>query len=273
MGRGRLVLVGVTLACVAAAAAAAAESPRQFRVVFPEGFTRAKMIDQVAVVRHIAARELRASHEPTGIALTATAYARASAHVTVPCFGTGAQRSAEGFLFPSTYSFDVRTLGSNIVANQIGAFCATWSKLDLAYPRSKNLTAYDVLTIASMVEAEAALPGDRPKVAAVIYNRLRLKMPLGIDATLRYGLHIPPTESITQAELMSGNPYNTRRRTGLPPTPVDNPGLPSLRAAARPSTLGYLYYARIPGTKKQAFFESDAAYEKFLETHGYGPHP
>lgn len=265
-----VVLAGALVCCSGATAAAAT---REFAVVFPEGFTRARMIGQVAAVRLIALRELRAAQLPARVALTGSAYAAASAHVTVPCFGGGAQKDAEGFLFPSTYSFDVRTLGSNIVANQVGAFCAEWSKLDLAYARSKRLTPYDVLTIASMVEAEAALPGDRPKVAAVIYNRLRLGMPLGIDATLRYGLHIPPTKSITQAELASDNPYNTRKLVGLPPTPIGNPGAAALRAAAQPSTLGYLYYARIPGTKQQAFFESYAAYERFLVAHGYGPHP
>jgi uncharacterized YceG family protein len=272
VGRGRIALFLVVAALVCTAAAVAAGAPRGFKVVFPEGYTRARMVDQVSAVRRIAERKLRAAHEPARIALTGTAYATASTHVVVPCFGKGVQRNAEGFLFPSTYAFDARTLGSNIVANQIGAFCAAWSKLDLAYARSKNLTAYEVLTIAAMVEAEAAFPGDRPKVAAVVYNRLRLGMPLGIDATLRYGLHIPPTKSITQAQLASANPYNTRTRKGLPPTPISNPGLAALRAAAHPSTLGYLYYARIPGTNRHAFFESYTAFETFLETHGYGPH-
>jgi UPF0755 protein len=98
-------------------------------------------------------------------------------------------------------------------------------------------------------------------------------MPLGIDATLRYGLHIPATKSITHAELQSNNPYNTRKFTGLPPTSIGNPGFPSLKAAAHPSTLGYLYYARIPGTNQQQFFESYTAYNAFLAAHGYGPHP
>jgi len=265
--------VFVVAGLLCAAGARGAGPTGEFRVVFPEGFTRARMIDQLAAVRRIAQRELRAAHQPANLALTGTAYARASARVVVPCFGRRAQRSAEGFLFPSTYSFDVRTVGSNIVANQVAAFCTEWSRVDLGYARSKNLTPYDVLTIASMVEAEAALPADRAKVAGVIYNRLRLGMPLGIDATLRYGLHIPATKSITQADLASDNPYNTRKRKGLPPTPIDNPGFAAMRAAARPSTLGYLYYARIPGTRKHAFFESYGAYEHFLETHGYGPHP
>src|SRR6185437_8908879 len=97
-------------------------------------------------------------------------------------------------------------------------------------------------------------------------------VPLGIDATLRYGLHIPATQSITQSELASDNAYNTRKLLGLPPTPIANPGLAALEAAAHPSKLGYLYYARIPGTNHQKFFESYSAYEQYLSTHGYGPH-
>jgi uncharacterized YceG family protein len=145
--------------------------------------------------------------------------------------------------------------------------------VNLTYARSKNLTSYDVLKIASMVEAETVIPSERKLVAAVIYNRLREGIPLGIDATLRYGLHIPPTQSITQSELANPSLYNTRLHDGLPPTPIDNPGLASIRAAAHPSTLGYLYYARIPGTHHQKFFESYSQYQAFLATHGYGPHP
>jgi uncharacterized YceG family protein len=243
---------------------------RQFHVVFPEGFTRAQMVQRVGVVVNTANGELKNQR----VSLTPPIYSAASRSAVVPCFGAAAQKSTEGFLFPSTYAFDVRTTGANLVANQVTAFCSAWGKLDLSYAQSKNLTPYDVLTIASMVEEEAAQPDDRPKIAAVIYNRLRLRMPLGIDATLRYGLHIPATKSITQAQLASDNPYNTRKLRGLPPTPIGNPGFPSLHAAAHPSTAGWLYYARVRGTKDtQKFFESYTAYEQFLRANGYGPHP
>jgi UPF0755 protein len=274
VSRGRLtvaVAVAVAVSALWSTMIAAAAGPglRQFHVPFPEGFTRAQMIQRVAAVARIADGELTSGR----VTLTAAGYAKASERAVVPCFGKGEQTNLEGFLFPSTYAFDRRTLGSNLVANQITAFCDQWSKLDLAYARSKKLTSYDVLVIASMVEEETSRPGERPKVAAVIYNRLRLAMPLGIDATLRYGLHIPATKSITHAELQSNNPYNTRKFTGLPPTSIGNPGFPSLKAAAHPSTLGYLYYARIPGSNQQQFFESYTAYKAFLAAHGYGPHP
>ena len=120
-----------------------------------------------------------------------------------------------------------------------------------------------------MVEREAALPSERALVAAVIYNRLRAGMQLGIDATLRYGLHIPPSSSITARELASPNPYNTRLHYGLPPTPICNPGLASIEAAAHPAHVDYLYYVRIPGTDRQFFTASEAAFDQFLATHGY----
>ena len=142
----------------------------------------------------------------------------------------------------------------------------------MRYARSKNLTPYDVLTIASMIERETVAPSERRLVAAVIYNRLHDRMPLGIDATLRYGLHIPPTDSIRQSQLESSSPYNTRRFTGLPPTPIANPGIASIRAAAHPAKVDYLYYARKPDGVHHFFTSSGAAFDEYLATHGYGPH-
>ena len=241
--------------------------PKPFHIVFPEGFTREDMADRVVAVADIARRKRNAN-----VRINRTAYRAASARGVVRCFGRKAQTNLEGFLFPATYEFLKDTTSRQLVADQLQAFCRNWRKVDMRYARSKNLTNYDVLKIASMIESEAAVPGDRAKVAGVIYNRLHAGMPLGIDATLRYGLHIPATQSITQSDLDSDNPFNTRKLTGLPPTPISNPGLASIRAAANPSRLGYLYYARIPGTNRHEFFESGTAYNEYLATHGYGPH-
>ena len=131
----------------------------------------------------------------------------------------------------------------------------------MRYARSKNLTPYDVLIIASMIEREVVVPRERRLVAAVVYNRLHARMPLGIDATLRYGLSIPPTEPITKAQLASSSPYNTRNRTGLPPTPIANPGLASMQAAAHPAKVDYLYFVRKPDCRSH-FFTANA--EAFL---------
>ena len=126
-----------------------------------------------------------------------------------------------------------------------------------------------MLKIASMIEKETVAPGERKLVAAVIYNRLRNKMPLGIDATIRYGLNIPGTKSLTKAAIASDSPYNSRRFPGLPPTPIANPGLASIRAAAHPAAVDYLYYVRIPGTKRHFFTASESAFLRKVCEFGY----
>jgi UPF0755 protein len=106
-------------------------------------------------------------------------------------------------------------------------------------------------------------------VSAVIYNRLHAGMVLGIDATLRYGLDIPPTESIRQSQLDSDNPYNTRKVAGLPPTPIANPGLASLQAAAHPAKVNYLFFVRKPDKVHHFFTASDREFENYKQAHGY----
>ena len=122
--------------------------------------------------------------------------------------------------------------------------------------KARKRTPYDVLTIASLVEKEAALAAERSLIAAVISNRLDRGMPLAIDASLRYGLGIQGTKSLTVAHLRSDTPYNTHRFKGLPPTPITNPGLPSMRAAAEPAAVDYLYYLRKPNSRSH-FFTAD----------------
>jgi UPF0755 protein len=238
--------------------------PRPFRVVFPEGFTREQMAERVSAVARIAQRERGRRPKLSGPRyLTDTRRPRHE-----PGFG-GQRRPLEGFLFPATYDFTVRTTSAQLVAQQLEAFRRNWAKVDLRYARSKNLTPYDVLTIASMVEKETLSPDERQLVAAVIYNRLHRRMPLGIDATLRYGLDIPPTESIRQSQLESTNAYNTRKRPGLPPTPIASPGLASIQAAAHPARVDYLYFVRKPDKKHHFFTASFAAFERYKAEHGY----
>ena len=239
--------------------------PKPFRIVFPEGFTRAQMAGRVHDVAGIARRK---SHKP--VKLTAAGYLAASHHASIPCFRPRAQRNLEGFLFPATYDFLSQTTNVQLVRDQLTAFCENWSKVDLAYARSKNLTDYDVLVIASMIEKETVVPAERKLVSAVIYNRLHARMPLGIDATLRYGLHIPPTQSILESQLQSDSPYNTRKTTKLPPTPIANPGLASIQAAAHPAHVNYLYFVRKPDKIHQFFTASASAFAQYECAHGYG---
>ena len=122
-----------------------------------------------------------------------------------------------------------------------------------------------------MVEKETLAPDERPLVAAVIYNRLHAHMPLGIDATLRYGLHIPPTKSILESQLDERQRRTTRARlAGLPPTPIANPGLASIQAAAHPAHVNYLYFVRKPDKVHHFFTASDTAFAQYECAHGYG---
>ena len=238
--------------------------PKPLRIVFPEGFTRAQMAARTSAVATIARKE-----RGKQVRLGETTYLAATARPRrQPGFGT--QRlPLEGFLFPATYDFTKRTSSAQLVAAQLKAFRANWAKVNLAYARSKNLTPYDVLTIASMVEEETPAPEDRQLVAAVIYNRLHRHMTLGIDAALRYGLDIPGTESIHESQLQNPTPYNLRIHAGLPPTPIGNPGLASLQAAAHPAKVDYLYFVAKPDKKHHFFTASEAAFEAYKAAHGY----
>jgi UPF0755 protein len=176
----------------------------------------------------------------------------------------GAPRSTnslEGFLFPSTYQLREPITVSALVTDQLRAFRQSFAPVTLGYARRKHLTAYDVLIVASMVEAEAQTARDRPLIASVIYNRLADNMPLQIDATSRYASG-NYTKPLTVSELNSASPYNTRIRKGLPPTPIDNPGLASINAAAHPANTNYLYFVVKPcGNGEQVFASS---YKQFL---------
>jgi UPF0755 protein len=179
----------------------------------------------------------------------------------------GAPRSAttpEGFLFPATYKLPVGSPARDLVDQQLDAFAENFRSIDMGYARRKQLTRYDVLIIASMVEREAQLDRERPLVAAVIYNRLKAGMALGIDATIRYETN-NWQRPIRQSELDADTPYNSRKRMGLPPTPIGNPGLASIKAAANPSRRDYLFYVVKPGTcGEHAFSSTDAQFSADL---------
>jgi UPF0755 protein len=171
-------------------------------------------------------------------------------------------RSLEGFLYPATYELKKGQPVRRLVARQLAAFKENFDKVDLSYARSKKLTPYDVLIIASMVEREAQLDRERPLIASVIYNRLRLGEPLGIDATIRFALG-QWDEPLKQSELATSSPYNTRINTGLPPGPIGNPGLASIKAAARPARTDHLFYVVKPNTcGEHAFSDTSAEFEE-----------
>ncbi|MDQ6605642.1 MAG: endolytic transglycosylase MltG, partial [Actinomycetota bacterium] len=192
-------------------------------------------------------------------------YAAASRHSRLlDPRGYGAPRSTlslEGFLFPSTYQLREPISVGALVTDQLKQFRKVFAGVNLGSARRRHLTPYDVLIIASMVEAESQTERDRRDVASVIYNRLAQKMPLQIDATTRYATG-NYTSPLTVSQLHSNSPYNTRIRPGLPPTPIDNPGLESIEAAANPPRTNFLYFVVRPcGNGEMTFTGS---YQQFL---------
>jgi UPF0755 protein len=193
------------------------------------------------------------------VGISKHAYARAARQAPSPP-GYGHHLNMEGFMFPATYTIRPGEKAPALVAQQLDAFRANAAKVDMSYAKSKNLTPYDVLTIASMIEREARAPGDRAKVSAVIYNRLHRGMALGIDATILYHLG-SWSATIHQSDIDQIEPYNTRKVPGLPPTPICNPGLASIEAAAHPAHVNYLYYVAVPGQAAQYFTASYADFK------------
>jgi UPF0755 protein len=172
-------------------------------------------------------------------------------------------KSLEGFLFPDTYQLRSRTATAKALVNlQLRQFKSEFAKVDLKRARRNHLSRYDVLIIASMIEREAQVPKDRRLISAVIYNRLQKGIPLGIDATLRYRLN-NWSKALRESELNINSDFNTRRRIGLPPTPIGNPGLASIQAAADPAKAKYLFYVVKPcGNGAHAFSTTDAQFQK-----------
>lgn len=169
--------------------------------------------------------------------------------------------TAEGFLFPKTYDFDPEASEEQVISTLLAQFEEEASTLDWRRTERLGLSPYEVVVVASMIEREARAARDRPKVAAVIYNRLREGMALQIDATVQYAL---PEENreLTLEDYEYESPYNTYLHAGLPPTPIASPGLASLRAALNPADEDYLYFVVVdPETGAHEFAET---YQEFL---------
>ena len=167
----------------------------------------------------------------------------------------------EGFLFPDTFQLRVPVSVSALVTDQLTDFKHRFSTVNLSYARAHHLTAYDVLIVASLIQAEAQTSHDFPLVASTIYNRLRVNMPLELDSTTRYatGNYNHP---LTVSQLHSSSPWNTHTHPGLPPTPIDSPGLAALQAAAHPAQTNYLYFVSKPCRSGALAFSS--GYSAFL---------
>lgn len=262
-GRRRLVAVAVVIVVAVVAVGFAVDrrrgsdappvptDPPTTKLTLPEGLRREDMARLIEERTDLSGEEYLAATAPgpRGAALS----------------GRDAPTSLEGYLFPATYEIGTQTTIPYLVDRQVEAFQRTLAGIDLSYAAKRNLTPFDVLTIASMVEREVAVPSERALVAGVMYNRLRRGMRLDIDATVQYA--VGEWRDLTAADLASDSPYNTRKFPGLPPGPIANPGLASLQAAARPRPSDYLYYvARNDGTNRHYFARDLDEFERLKAT-------
>jgi UPF0755 protein len=216
-------------------------------ITIPEGFRLEQIAERMAKELGMSSREFLA--------------AATGGKFVLPPYLPEGTKTVEGFLFPETYELRNSAGPEDVIARQLEQFRLVAE--DLPWDRAETLevTPYEIVIIASMIEEEARVPEDRPKIAAVIYNRLARGMKLEIDATVLYALG-RHKDRVLFEDLEIESPYNTYLHLGLPPTPIASPGQASLQAALEPADADYLYYVVIDEDGRHAFTSS---YEEFLE--------
>lgn len=221
--------------------------PNVVMVTIPEGRSRGEIAPTV--------RRLRGNYRRA---------TRRSRLLRPSAYGARGPTSLEGFLFPATYELKKGKPVRKLVNEQLKAFKQNFAKVDLRYAKRRNLTPFDVLTIASLVERETAVPRERALIASVIYNRLKNDIRLDIDATTRFAVG-NWNRPLKVSELQHPSLYNTRVHSGLPPGPIGSPGLRSIQAAAHPAKTGFIFYvAAVCGNGKHKFAETDAEFQRYV---------
>lgn len=167
----------------------------------------------------------------------------------------------EGLLFPSTYQVGEKDDEVDVARRLVEEMEEQVAPLDFSVAESMGYSRYEAIVIASMIEAEAKLDSERPKVSRVIYNRLEIGEKLGIDATVNYAIGDHKL-GLTVSELATDSPYNTRLYPGLPPTPIGAAGAEALEAAAAPADGEWLFYVLEDCDGRHAFSET---YDEFLQ--------
>ncbi|MFJ8636756.1 endolytic transglycosylase MltG [Streptomyces sp. NPDC093568] len=162
-----------------------------------------------------------------------------------------AEGNPEGYLFPATYPLErggTRVTPESLLKAMVTTANQKFSGAPIAAGAQRNaMNVYQAVTIASIVQAEAATKTDMAKVARVVFNRLERGMPLQMDSTINYALN-RSTIRTTEADTRVDSPYNSYQRMGLPPTPIDNPGEEAMRAAINPAAGDWLYFVTVkPG--------------------------
>jgi UPF0755 protein len=161
-----------------------------------------------------------------------------------------AAENLEGYLYPATYEFERDASAEDLISQMVKRFRLEWKPAWTDKATNMKMTPRQIVTAASLIETEAKLSTERPVIAAVIYNRLKLGMPLGIDSSVIYATKLAGKwrndGKVYQSYLDRRSPYNTRMFSGLPPGPIASPGESSLEAALNPENVDYLYYVREP---------------------------
>jgi UPF0755 protein len=221
---------------------------RSFTV--PEGLTTSEILDRLA-------------DPEEGLGLDRTVLQQLLDSGQVRWSGQPAdQPSNEGILFPETYRIEAEADEEAVLRKLVGQLEAVMTELDVASAQERfNLTPYEVLVVASLIEEETKVDSERPMVARVIYNRLRDGIPLGIDATSRYEA-ILAGRGRDQLDFESTSPYNTRKIAGLPPTPIASAGRASIAAALSPADGPWIYYVLEDAEGNHFFTESS---REFIE--------
>lgn len=167
-------------------------------------------------------------------------------------------KSLEGFLYPSTYYFNEKQSEKEVLEHMLETFDSKYTDKLQKRQNELNKSLYEVINLSSIVEKEAVLDEDRPIIASVFYNRIKINMPLQSDATIQY-IFKERKKSITYNDLKIDSPYNTYKVEGLPPTPIANPGIKSIEAVLYPANTEYLYFV--------ATIEGGNTYSKTYEEH------
>ena len=245
---------------------------RATRIVIPEGYTRfdiAKRIAEWSVTRpasttmpsvDVVQKEVLSQTNDTSLIKDIAPQAK----------------NLEGYMYPSTYDLDENSTSTKIIEMMVKQFRRVWKPEWTEQAKARGMTPHQVITVASLIETETAVPDERPIVASVIYNRLSKGIPLGIDQTAVY---IAKMENrwdgtIHRSDLDSPSPYNTRKRAGLPPGPISSVSESSIQAALNPAASDYLYYVRnVEANDGSHWFYASAAdfergkaeYQRWLE--------
>jgi peptidoglycan lytic transglycosylase G len=208
----------------------------------PEGYTVAQIVDTIAATKRLTRAEVEKALK--------------SKDLIVPHRPKGVT-SLEGLLFPDTYGIEPDDTAIGVIQDMLDQLEVVLSRYQLSTAPQK-LSPYQLLIVASMIEREAKVAADRPKIAAVIYNRLAAGRKLEVDATVQYAVG---HTRLTARDLQSSSPYNTYVHVGLPPTPIAAPGEAAIRAALQPADGDWTYYVLASKDGAHAFTNS---YQEFL---------